>query len=1009
MQQILDPDKPGQKGVVLYGIGGSGKTQLALNFIMKTHRQYSAVLWINASTIQQMNHCFSELVDILDSKWPSPDMPLTYSGPINWKKVVSRLRSTRYPRWLLIIDSVDDLNSENYRDYIPSCRHGSVIITSTQAQAAEVFRMEPLLVDGLDIQSSSELLLSGILGQTEPQEPSDNDRMLAISISKELNGFPLAIEQAAALIRRTSVSLSNFLSAYRSNYHTLMDFYPSRGLLAYDKNRPLTNVFDMLHNTISVQNPGASALLNFIAILGSCQVPMTVIDGFQLHENRTSTHVDDVQALQRILSNSIDLRHALMFLVESCLLKVKYHKDGSWKSISLHRAVCDWCIEIMETAKRAWIVGVAYELAIKVLDPAERDLNPWPERSVAILRPCVAPLDRSISLIRKYIPEEDVSLPTGRFYQKFNFITAQVAEVYLIEGRSKEAEMQLSRLIDIKRTSQEHEWSNSKEALQLLLRLARVLHQLGDLDQSRETYDSALSISEKWYGHDDERTGMVYNLLRGVDHRRDVMRLHHKSALIATTDRGHEKGIPGPSCPRHLEEDISDSQFQSPDYDDYNDDRGDLATTELCVAAAEGNNDKFRRFFGLEPIHPNYVDRGVRDVMRLRHKSALIGPTDGGREKSTPGPSCPRHLQEDVSELQSQPPKTDGYDDDRGDPACAELCVAAAKGDIDRVRQFLGLETVDPNSVDRGSRTALLWATMRGHDEMARLLLERNDIQPHLSDKFSTTPLYWAARIGRKSIVRLLLEREDVDVNWKACGSLTPLHSAAHLGQEAVVQLLLEHKDIDVNSKTDGGPTPLFLAAHSGDKAVVQLPLPARDIDFSEIDGGQTPLHLATRSAEKAVIQLLLQSKDIDVNSKTNNGLTPLHLAICSGWGAVVQLLLEHKDIDVNSRTGSGSTPLHLAAQSGHETVVQLLLEYKDVNINLKNRSGLTLLHVAASSGQEAVVQLLLKHEDIDVNIKSKTDRGSTPLRLAADSGHETVVRLLIRHKDISIHSWGGM
>ncbi|KAI9667662.1 MAG: hypothetical protein M1821_000479 [Bathelium mastoideum] len=987
MQQILDPDKPGQKGVVLYGIGGSGKTQLALNFVMKNHRQYSAVLWINASTIQQMNQCFSELVNILDSKWPSPDMPLTYSGPINWKRVVSRLRSTRYSRWLLIIDSIDDLNSKNYRDYIPSCRHGSVIITSTQAQAPEVFRMEPLPVDGLDIQNSSELLLSGISGQTESQEPSANgksvllwslfhmlihsDRMLAISIAKELNGFPLAIEQAAALIRRTSVSLSNFLSGYRSNYHTLMNFYPSRGLLAYDKNRPVTNIFDMLYNAISVQNPGATALLHFIAILGPWQVPMTVIDGFQLHENRTPRHIDgDTKVLQWILSHSIDLRHALMFLVESCLLKVKYHKDGSWKSISLHRAVCDWCIDIIGTAKRAWIVGVAYELAHKVLDPTERlsfnevkdgalthprDLNLWLERPVAILRPCVALLDRGISLIQRYVPEEDISPRTGRFHQELNFIIAQVAEAYLMEGRLEEAKVQFSRLIDIKRTTQRNEeWSSSKEALQLLLRLANVLRRLGDLDRSRETYNSALSISEKCFGHDDERTGMVYSLLRSVHDRRDVMRLHHKSALIGSTDRAPEKSYPGPSRARHPQENITEPESPPPGYSRDDD------------AAAD----------------------------------------DGAG----------------------------------GDQASADLCAAAAEGNIGMVRLLLGLETVDPNYVDREFRTALLWATMRGRDEIVRLLLERNDIRPDMSDEHYRTPLSWAAEQGQKTIVQLLLERQDVNVNLKDFKSSTPLYWAILSARSSVVQLLLEHKDIDVNSgtksltplhsaivfaqfatigraleraetavnsNTAGGPTPLHSAEHSDPEAIVQLLIKHKDIDVNSKDAYrcQTPLHLLARWGDEAAVQLLLEHKGIDVNPNTVDGKTPLHEAAGLSNEAVVQLLLEHKDIDVNSKTANGQTPLQLAARSGNEATVQLLLEHKDIDVNPNTADGETPLHEAAASGKEAVVQLLLEHKDIDVN--SKTANGQTPLHLAADSGKEAVVQILLEHKDIDVNLKG--
>ena len=172
MQDFLDPERPGQKGVALYGMGGSGKTQLALRFILENYKTFSAVLWVNVSTAEQANQCFSEIADNLASKWLSVDRPSTYAGNVSSKKVISRLRSTKHSRWLLVIDSADDLDSRKYGDYIPSCEHGSIIITSTQAQTAEVFRMEPVYVAGLDTSSGSELLLARVFDSVAPATPS---------------------------------------------------------------------------------------------------------------------------------------------------------------------------------------------------------------------------------------------------------------------------------------------------------------------------------------------------------------------------------------------------------------------------------------------------------------------------------------------------------------------------------------------------------------------------------------------------------------------------------------------------------------------------------------------------------------------------------------------------------------------------------------------------------------------------------------------------------------------
>ena len=176
MEELLEPAKPGQKGVVLCGIGGSGKTQTTLRFIMNHKGLYSALIWINALTIEHTKQSFSEAADMIASNWPSRDLPMTYTGSSNWKKVITRLQKTRHSRWLLIIDSVDNLDLEDYRRYIPSCNHGSIIVTSTQNQASEVFRIPKLDVDCLDPQSSRKLLIARVFGLTREADLSNTSK-----------------------------------------------------------------------------------------------------------------------------------------------------------------------------------------------------------------------------------------------------------------------------------------------------------------------------------------------------------------------------------------------------------------------------------------------------------------------------------------------------------------------------------------------------------------------------------------------------------------------------------------------------------------------------------------------------------------------------------------------------------------------------------------------------------------------------------------------------------------
>lgn len=181
MANALDPITPGQKGIVLSGIGGSGKTQLALRYIKQYQQLYTAVIWINASTAEHTIQSFAETADMVSSNWPFRDLPLAYLGSCNWRKVITRMRSTRYTRWLLVIDGIDDLNQDNFKQYIPSCQFGSIIVTSTQSRAPEVFQLSRLDVDRLDLDSGRELLLTRAFGSISDADISEDGEILRLT------------------------------------------------------------------------------------------------------------------------------------------------------------------------------------------------------------------------------------------------------------------------------------------------------------------------------------------------------------------------------------------------------------------------------------------------------------------------------------------------------------------------------------------------------------------------------------------------------------------------------------------------------------------------------------------------------------------------------------------------------------------------------------------------------------------------------------------------------------
>lgn len=197
-----------------------------------------------------------------------------------------------------------------------------------------------------------------------------SDSRIAATIVQELHGLPLAIEQAGALLKSV-FSLSEFLDAYRAQYRLVMDRYPEGA--SYDKKRTIATVFDMLYESIKARNPDAAAILTFVGILGPWQIPMNLMKQFQLHVADYHNPADsDTVALKNVLSDPITLRLALDELNKACLVLLKRDSSGSCEGFSLHRAICEWCVEVAASGKKDWIIQAARGLAGGILRPTTR-------------------------------------------------------------------------------------------------------------------------------------------------------------------------------------------------------------------------------------------------------------------------------------------------------------------------------------------------------------------------------------------------------------------------------------------------------------------------------------------------------------------------------------------------------------------------------------------------------------------------------------------------------------
>ena len=131
-----------RKVVVLHGLGGIGKSQLAIEFAKKHRDDYTAVLWLNAKTEDTLKRSFAANAKRLPKE--SLNQELLY-GSQDEESLDRILRETQAwlnlpgnDRWLLIYDNVDnpkvpeneDEQAYDIRSYYPEAHQGSIIVTT---------------------------------------------------------------------------------------------------------------------------------------------------------------------------------------------------------------------------------------------------------------------------------------------------------------------------------------------------------------------------------------------------------------------------------------------------------------------------------------------------------------------------------------------------------------------------------------------------------------------------------------------------------------------------------------------------------------------------------------------------------------------------------------------------------------------------------------------------------------------------------------------------------------
>ncbi|OJJ77926.1 hypothetical protein ASPBRDRAFT_61389 [Aspergillus brasiliensis CBS 101740] len=200
------PENSGRLAIT--GLGGVGKTQIALELAYRMHANdpECSIFWISCTSheaIQKACMTIARLIGIQDA------------NPTSEEQQVKHYFSQTNDKWLLILDGTDDMEmclddsstASPLRNLLPSNPHGRIIFTNRNRKlAVKLASHDVIHVRELDEMAGVELLQKSLIQQNPIQ-----DRAVAAYLVNQLAFLPLAITQAAAYINENGIEVYDYL------------------------------------------------------------------------------------------------------------------------------------------------------------------------------------------------------------------------------------------------------------------------------------------------------------------------------------------------------------------------------------------------------------------------------------------------------------------------------------------------------------------------------------------------------------------------------------------------------------------------------------------------------------------------------------------------------------------------------------------------------------------------------------------------------------------------------